>query len=89
MYDYVDVVLNPAFGAVDVADTLSARAAGSSWSAPLHVWTPGDPGGGGGGADGRRAYTPVLVEDRGTRGLGPLPIQLDEMPTGTGGSHEE
>jgi len=45
-YDYLDVFVNPAFGAVSVTDANAARAAGSSWTVPGTVTASAAPAAG-------------------------------------------
>lgn len=45
-YDYLDVVLNPEFGSVSVADPATEREAGAEWNATVNVWLASLPGGG-------------------------------------------
>ena len=44
-YDYLDVVFNPRFGGVTVADPPRARAAGATWRARASLWVAEPPGG--------------------------------------------
>ena len=62
-YQYLDVVFNPSYGTVSVADIPQERAEGSRWMAKAHTWTAGmthDPG--------RRPYAALVVEGRTTGG---------------------
>jgi hypothetical protein len=62
-YEYLDVVFNPSYGNVSVADLPQERAEGTRWMAKAHTWTAGmahEPG--------RTPYAALLVEGRTTQG---------------------
>jgi hypothetical protein len=62
-YEYLDVVFNPSFGTVSVADLPQERAEGSRWMAKAHTWTAGMAH-----ESGRTPYAALLVEGRTTQG---------------------
>jgi hypothetical protein len=45
-YDYLDVVANPAFGAVSVTDAAALHGSNTTWTAPAHVTANAAPGAG-------------------------------------------
>jgi hypothetical protein len=57
-YDYLDLVLNPSYGATAVADTSSERRAGAEWTAIGHVWQAATI------APPRKSYAVFTVEDQ-------------------------
>ncbi|MDA0330319.1 MAG: S8 family serine peptidase [Gemmatimonadetes bacterium] len=62
-YEYLDVVFNPSYGHVNVADLPQERAEGTRWMAKAHTWTAGmahDPG--------RGPYAALFVEGRTSAG---------------------
>ena len=56
-YEYLDLVLNPLYGTVAVADPMTKRAAGAAWRAPVQVWQAQPV------ATPRRPYAVFLAED--------------------------
>ena len=58
-YDYLDVVLNPAYGTVAAIDLPQERAAGARWTTTAHAWAASAAH-----APGREPYLAVLVEGR-------------------------
>jgi hypothetical protein len=72
-YDYLDVVFNPIYGAVGVADSPAERETGARWSVQRNVWIAGAL------PEGRTAFAPVFLTvrarnaDAGTVWAGELP----------------
>ena len=62
-YEYLDVVFNPSYGTVSVADLPQERAEGTRWMAKAHTWTAGMAH-----ESGRTPYAALLVEGRTEQG---------------------
>ncbi|MFN8570980.1 MAG: S8 family serine peptidase [Gemmatimonadaceae bacterium] len=56
VFDYEDVVLNPAYGFVGVTDQPQERAAGANWSTKVNAWISGNV------PSGRNPYAGVVVQ---------------------------
>jgi hypothetical protein len=70
-YDYLDVVFNPTYGTVGVADTPQSRKMTPQWTTQAHVWvTSALP-------SGRTPFAALLVQ--GTAGADRFPIALLEL----------
>lgn len=84
-FEYEDVVLNPAFGFVAVADQPRERAVAAIWSTRANVWKTGSM------PPGRVPFAGVLVQAQ-AKGLEPFNVGLYELRTtmerasGSGGS---
>ncbi len=59
IYEYLDVVFNPAYGTVGSIDMPQERAPGARWTTTAHGWAASAAH-----AEGRRPYLAVLVEGR-------------------------
>jgi hypothetical protein len=71
-YEYADIVFNPAYGMVAVADTPSKRAGSAPWTARASIWTASLPAG-------REAYAAFLLEAQVTPSQ-PVTIGVMEVP---------
>src|SRR5262249_23737481 len=71
-YESLDVVFNPSFGSVAVADKPEARKSGAQWSVRVNSWVPGTL------PDGRSPFAAVLVEGQ-PRGSDRFALNVREL----------